>query len=162
MSRYRERASGSHRCWRHSLLAMLLVWVTTNLRSRKLDRAVDILVRYGLAILPLLILVTRVERLKSDLPHAVDLFYSLMLFLLVVALVLGSFMVKELARTDYPMALAQTLLWIAVLLIGLSWLWNPVGGFSGVGQLLSRYLLSVGMPFEIWMQNMANRAEHET
>jgi signal transduction histidine kinase len=123
--------------------------------------AVDVLVRYGLLALPALIVLTRVERLVTDTPHAVDLFYSVMLFLLVAALVLGSFMIKELARTDYPMALAQTLLWIAGLLIGLSWLWNPHGGFSGVGQLLSRYLLSVGLPFERWMQNMANRAEQD-
>lgn len=145
------------------LLAMLLVWVVPQLFTVPEARpaAVDILVRYGLALLPVLIFFARVERPRSDTAHAVDLFYSLMLFLLVVALVLGSFMVKELARTDYPMALAQTLLWIALLLIGLSWLWNPVGGFSGVGQLLSRYLLSVGMPFERWMQKMANRAEED-
>ena len=145
------------------LLAMLLVWVVPQLFTVPEARpaAVEILVRYGLAMLPVLILFARVERPRSDTAHAVDLFYSLMLFLLVVALVLGSFMVKELARTDYPMALAQTLLWIALLLIGLSWLWNPVGGFSGVGQLLSRYLLSVGMPFERWMQKMANRAEED-
>lgn len=145
------------------VLAMLLVWVVPQLFTVPEARpaAVEVLVRYGLVALPGLIFLTRVERLKSDTPHAVDLFYSLMLFLLVVALVLGSFMIKELARTDYPMALAQTLLWIALLLIGLSWLWNPVGGFSGVGHLLSRYLLSVGMPFERWMQSMANRAEEE-
>ena len=145
------------------LLAMLLVWVVPQLFTVPEARpvAVDILVRYGLVVLPGMVFFARVERLRSDTPHAVDLFYSLMLFLLVAALVLGSFMIKELARTDYPMALAQTLLWIALLLIGLSWLWNPVGGFSGVGQLLSRYLLSVGMPFERWMQNMANRAEEE-
>jgi signal transduction histidine kinase len=40
-------------------------------------------------------------------------------------------------------------------------LWSPHGGFSGIGQLLSRYLLSVGLPFERWMQNMANLAEQE-
>ena len=146
------------------LLAMLLVWVVPQLFTVPESRpvAVDILVRYGLLALPVLILLIRVERLRADTTHAVDLFYSMMLFLLVGALVLGSFMVKELARTNYPMALAQTLLCIAVLLIGLSWLWNPVGGFSGVGQLLSRYLLSVGMPFERWMQSMANRAEEDT
>jgi signal transduction histidine kinase len=146
------------------LLAMLLVWVVPQLFTVPEARpvAVDILVRYGLLALPVCILLIRVERLRADMTHAVDLFYSMMLFLLVGALVLGSFMVKELARTDYPMALAQTLLGIAVLLIGLSWLWNPVGGFSGVGQLLSRYLLSVGMPFERWMQSMANRAEEDT
>ncbi|MCC6534017.1 MAG: sensor histidine kinase [Burkholderiales bacterium] len=145
------------------LLAMLLVWVVPRLFSvpEAGSAAIDLLVRYGLLLLPLLIIVTRVERLVSDVPHAVDLFYSVMLFLLVAALVLGSFMIKELASAAYPLALAQTLLWIAGLLIALSWLWNPHGGFSGVGQLLSRYLLSVGLPFERWMQNVANRAEHD-
>ncbi|MPZ47613.1 MAG: sensor histidine kinase [Betaproteobacteria bacterium] len=145
------------------LLAMLLVWVVPKLFSAPDDGgpAIDVLVRYGLLFLPVLIILTRVERLVSDTPHAVDLFYSVMLFLLVSALVLGSFMIKELARTDYPMALAQTLFCIALLLIALSWLWNPHGGFSGIGQLLSRYLLSVGLPFERWMQSVANRAEHD-
>lgn len=146
------------------LLAMLLVWVVPKLFSvqEATGPAVGILVRYGLLVLPVLIILTRVERLVSDAPHAVDLFYSVVLFLLVAALVLGSFMIKELARTDYPMALAQTLLWIAGVLIGLSWLWNPHGGFSGIGQVLSRYLLSVGLPFERWMQGVANRAEQES
>ena len=145
------------------LLAMLLVWVVPKLFSAPGGGgpAVDMLVRYGLLILPVLIILTRVERLVSDAPHAVDLFYSVMLFLLVAALVLGSFMIKEVARTEYPIALAQTLLWIALLLVALSWLWNPHGGFSGIGQLLSRYLLSIGLPFERWMQSVANRAEQD-
>jgi len=145
------------------LLAMLLVWVVPKLFSAPDGggASVDVLVRYGLAVLPLLIIATRVERLVSDVPHAVDLFYSVMLFLLVTALVLGSFMIKEIARAAYPWALAQTLLWIAAVLIALSWLWSPHGGFSGVGQILSRYLLSVGLPFERWMQSLANRAEQD-
>jgi len=145
------------------LLALLLVWVVPQLFSAPEGRslAVDILIRYGLMLLPVLVILTRVERTVSDVPHAVDLFYSVMLFLLVAALVLGSFMIKELAKTAYPMALAQTLLWIAGLLAALSWLWSPHGGFSGMGQLLSRYLLSVGLPFERWMQSVAQRAEHD-
>ena len=145
------------------LLAMLLVWVVPKLFSAPDGGGapVDVLVRYGLAVLPLLIITTRVERLVKDVPHAVDLFYSVMLFLLVAALVLGSFMIKELARAAYPWALAQTLLWIAAVLIALSWLWSPHGGFSGVGQILSQYLLSVGLPFERWMQRLADRAEQD-
>lgn len=145
------------------LLAILLVWVVPKLFSapEATSGAVDLLVRYGLMLLPVLVILTRVERTVSDVPHAVDLFYSVMLFLLVAALVLGSFMIKELAKAAYPMALAQTLLWIAGLLVALSWLWSPHGGFSGVGQLLSRYLLSVGLPFERWMQGVAHRAEQE-
>ena len=49
---------------------------------------------------------------------AVDLLYSVMLFLLVTALVLGSFMIKVVSTADYPSALAQTLFAIAVVLIG--------------------------------------------
>jgi signal transduction histidine kinase len=93
--------------------------------------------------------------------YAVDFFYSLMLFLLVVVLVLGSFAVKMISQSNYPMALAQTLVVIAGALFALSWLWNPHGGFAGGGQLMSRYLLSVGLPFERWLRNLASLAEQE-
>jgi len=146
------------------LLAMLLVWVVPQLFTVRdaVDPALVLLARYGLVALPVLIVLMRVERLRTDTPHAVDLFYSVMLFLLVAALVLGSFVIKELAKTNYLMALAQTLCGIAALLIGLSWLWSPRGGFAGFGHLLSRYLLSLGLPFERWMQNLANRAEQDS
>jgi signal transduction histidine kinase len=49
-----------------------------------------------------------------------------------------------------------------VLTVGLSWLWDPRGGFAGVGQLLSRYFLSLGMPFERWMLSLAGLAERES
>ena len=39
----------------------------------------------------------------------------------------------------------------AVLLV-LGWAWNPHSGFSGLGLVLSRYVLSVGLPFEQWLQ----------
>jgi len=145
------------------LLATLLLWVVPQLFSARavMDAALVTLVRWGLVLAPVAILFLRVERRHTDTPHAVDLFYSVTLFLLVAALVLGAFAIKELARTDYAMALAQTLFGIAVLLIALSWLWDPHGGFSGIGQLLSRYLLSVGLPFERWMQGLANRAEQD-
>jgi signal transduction histidine kinase len=44
----------------------------------------------------------------------------------------------------------------------MSWLWNPRAGYSGVGQLLSRYLSSVGLPFEEWIKNIAEVAERES
>jgi len=145
------------------LLAMLLVWIVPQLFSVRVaaDQALVYVVRYGLLLLPVAILFIRIETSQSETPHAVDLFYSVTLFLLVVALVLGSFAIKEIARTEYPVALAATLFGMAVLLVALSWLWDPHGGFSGIGQLLSRYLLSVGLPFERWMQALANRAEQD-
>jgi signal transduction histidine kinase len=145
------------------LLAMLLVWIVPQLFAVRVtaDMVLVMAVRYGLLALPVTILFLRLEGSRSQTPHAVDLFYSVTLFLLVVALVLGSFAIKEIARTEYPAALAATLFGMAVLLVALSWLWDPHGGFSGIGQLLSRYLLSVGLPFERWMQALANRAEQD-
>jgi signal transduction histidine kinase len=121
-----------------------------------------LLVQYGLPVLPIAILLTQVESGRSTVPLAVDLFYSVILFLLVAALVLGSFVVKQVSHGNYPLALAQTLFAIAVVLMALSWLWNPRGGFAGLGHILSQYLLSLGLPFERWVQRLAEFAEQET
>lgn len=168
------------------LLSMLLMWVVPHLFADQTlggtlallaqhglaalpsllqshpDLLPVLLVQYGLPILPIVILLTRVETRPSAAPLAVDLFYSVILFLLVAALVLGSFVVKEVSHGNYPLALAQTLFAIAVVLVALSWLWNPRGGFAGLGHMLSQYLMSLGLPFERWVQRLAEFAEQET
>jgi len=68
--------------------------------------------------------------------------------------------VRELGRT--ATVTPQTLFAIAVVLMALSWLWNPRGGFAGLGHILSQYLLSLGLPFERWVQRLAELAEQET
>ena len=145
------------------LLSMLLIWVVPHLfADQGFEDALMLLVQYGLPVLPFAILLTQVESSRSAAPLAVDLFYSVILFLLVAALVLGSFVVKQVSHGNYPLALAQTLFAIALLLVALSWLWNPHSGFVGLGHLLSRYLMSLGLPFERWVQRLAEFAEHET
>jgi signal transduction histidine kinase len=145
------------------LLSLLLVWVVPHLfADQSFETALVLLVRYGLPLLPLSILFIRVESARSEAPVAVDLFYSVLLFLLVVALVLGSFVVKEVSHGQYVIALAQALFMIALLLVALSWLWNPHGGFAGVGHMLSRYLMSLGLPFERWVQRLADLADQES
>jgi signal transduction histidine kinase len=168
------------------LLSMLLMWVVPHLF---VDQTLDadsallaqhgitalptllqsrpsllplLLVQYGLPVLPVAILLMQVETSRSAAPLAVDLFYSMILFLLVAALVLGSFVVKQVSHGNYPLALAQTLFAIAVVLMALSWLWNPRGGFAGLGHILSQYLMSLGLPFERWVQRLAEFAEQET
>jgi signal transduction histidine kinase len=145
------------------LLSVLLMWVVPHLFAEQLlGDAFVLLVQFGLPLLPLAIVLTRVEVGRVTGPVAVDLFYSVLLFLLVAALVLGSFVVKEVNHGNYPLALAQTLFAIAVLLITLSWLWNPRSGFVGLGHMLSRYLMSLGLPFERWVQQLAELADQET
>jgi hypothetical protein len=108
--------------------------------------------------LPLVILflpATRQRRSSSTL----DFIYGLMLSLLIMVVALGAFAVVAVAKVSYAWALVQTLLGMAVLLLALSWLWNPRAGFGGLGQITSRYLLSVGLPFEGWAQRLATLAE---
>ncbi len=145
------------------LLAMLLVWVVPKLfQAAEFSDLAIATVRYGL-LLPLVTIPFLHAEVRRDRPrYAIDLVYSVLLFLLVVVLVLGAFFIQQVSHGDYPVALAQTLTAIAALMMILSWLWDPRGGFAGIGQLLSRYFLSLGMPFERWMHSLANLAEQES
>jgi signal transduction histidine kinase len=146
------------------LLAMLLIWVVPQLIEGGAPReaAQLALVRYGLPFLPLAIGLLRVDPGRDEAQVPVDLFYSMLLFLLVLVLILGSLVVRHASGGHYAWALAQTLFVIAALLVSLSWLWNPRGGFAGIGQMLSRYLLSLGLPFERWVQHLAELAQAQS
>lgn len=145
------------------LLSMLLVWVVPHLFvDQQFDSVLVTMVRYALPLLPLAMIVIPVHEVgRSSSPLAVDLFYSLLLFLLVTGLVLGSFVVKQVSHGNYPLALAQSLMVMGLVLVSLSWLWNPHTGFTGIGHLLSRYLMSLGLPFERWVKSLADLAERE-
>ena len=144
------------------LLSLLLVWVVPHLfAAPDFAPALTLLVQYGLQLLPVAIIFIPVPGDSRAAPLAVDFVYSLMLFMLVMGLVLGSFVVKQVSQGDYPFALAQSLFGGALVLVTLSWLWNPHSGFMGVAHVLSRYLMSLGLPFERWVKGLADLAEHE-
>lgn len=144
------------------LLSMLLMWVVPHLfENQRFENALTLLVQYGLQLLPIAIVVIRVPAGGKTTQQALDLFYSLMLFLLVTGLVLGSFVVKQVSHGDYPIALAQSLMVMAAVLLTLSWLWDPHSGFMGLGNLMSRYLMSLGLPFERWVKGLADLSERE-
>ena len=143
------------------LLALLLAWVLPqSLGGAGLPDALQAAVRYGLPLLPLVILFLPINRQRGA-SSTLDFIYGLMLSLLIMVMALGVFAVVAVAGVSYAWALVQTLLGMAALLLTLSWLWNPRAGFAGLGQLTSRYLLSVGLPFEGWAQRLATLAERE-
>lgn len=145
------------------LLAMLLMWVVPNLlgAAESYSSLALATIHFGLALpvaaIPLLAAGPAEERPR----YAIDLVYSVLLFLLVAVLVLGAFFVQQITRGEYVTVLARTVLGIAGVMLLLSWLWDPRGGFEGVGQLLSRYFLGLGMPFERWMHSLASLSERE-
>jgi signal transduction histidine kinase len=144
------------------LLSVLLMWVVPHLfREQTFPPLVNNVVGFGLMLPIVAILFIRAERPQSQSHYTLDVFYSLLIFLMTVALVLGAFAIKQLSHGNYVMALAQALIIFAVFLVVLSWLWDPRAGFSGIGQLVSRYFLSVGVPFERWMHSVGALADRE-
>ncbi len=143
------------------LVALLLGWVLPqSLATINMTEEVQWAVRYGLAILPMVILFLPSTRRRGD-SSGLDFIYGVLLSLLIIVVALGVFAVMAIGKTSYAWALVQTLLGMAMLLLALSWLWNPRAGFSGLGQMTSRYLLSVGLPFEEWARQLATLAERE-
>jgi signal transduction histidine kinase len=143
------------------LLTLLLLWIMPRaLNDQSLPALLGRLVQWGLPLLPVLILFGR-GRVSAAQTSALDFFYGLMVFLMVVVLALGAFAVVAVTKAGYALSVVQTLVGMAALLLVMSWLWNPRAGFSGLGGVMSRYLLSVGLPFEEWARNLAARAERE-
>ncbi len=97
----------------------------------------------------------------AESAHAVDFVYSLLLFLLLALLVLGSLAFMTLAQVGYWEALLRMLFLMALMLFALAWLWSPRYGFTGLQPLFSRYVLNVGTPFESWLRQLAETAQRE-
>ncbi len=154
------------------LLAALLLWVVPHLFGLshifELQKAHETASSMMGVVFPLLLLVMvfmpeeeyQMEPGQSETGQAVDFFYSLLLFLLLTQLVLGSMSFMMLAHVDYLEALLRTLFIMALVLLALGWLWNPRFGFTGLQPLFSRYLLNIGTPFESWLRQLAETAQH--
>jgi len=90
-----------------------------------------------------------------------DFFYSTFVLQLVVVIVLGSLASMRVTSNQYFPAVLLTVLSFAGALLLLSILWGPRGGFGGLRTYFSRYLMTVGMPFELWMRRIAELSETE-
>jgi len=144
------------------LVSLLLIWVFPQLlpgfsQTQELKQ----LAQYGLPLLFLAMLLFPTEADTGETPQVVDFFYSAFLFMIIALLVLGSFAFMTLGRVPYPIALTYSLLLIAGILLLLGLAWNPRAGFGGLGMLFSRYLLSVGLPFEKWLSFLAELSQSE-
>ena len=91
-----------------------------------------------------------------------DFFYSIFVFQLVVVLVLGTIAAMRVTNNQYFQAVVLTVLAFGGALLTLAVLWGPHSGFGGLRTYFSRYLMTVGMPFELWMRRIAEFSEAET
>lgn len=144
------------------LLTMLLVWVIPRLFVDYSElKPVEDFVSHLMPLITIGILFTRVDAEEGLHPPVLDFFYTLLLFFSAIILVLGSYAIQA-SGISYAMMILKTLFGTAITLLIFSWFWNPRSGFSGIGQLVSRYLLSIGLPFEKWVKSIAELAEIKT
>ena len=111
-------------------------------------------------ILPLL-LVFPARTPQRRAGDAFDMFYGMLVFLVLAVFVLGALAYMLVGEVSYVESLFKTSLTVAMALLVVAWAWNPRAGFSGVGSAMSRYLLSVGMPLEQWLVQLSEESEKE-
>ena len=94
--------------------------------------------------------------------EVVDFVNSVLILLLLSVLVLGSLAGMVLFAANYAEALLKTLMLLGGALLLLGWLWNPHLGYSGLETFVSRYLMSIGISAEQWLEALADLAVHES
>jgi len=144
------------------LLAVLLLWVVPNLFAAQYTMGVgSILIWYVLPVLLLAMTVLPASKELSENTQTVDFIYSLLLFMLLTLVMLGSLAFMTLGQQDYLDALLRTLFLAGLILLAFGVLWNPRFGFSGLQAIFSRYLLNVGTPFEGWLAQLTESVQRE-
>ena len=162
---YQHHARWQRRCYLVMLaylLALLAIAILPEIAPRReiaaeTRRAAE----YVLPLAFVLIALFPAEHERPDSPQIIDFFYSVFLMLVLGVVILGSFTFMTLSRTSYLQALTYTvfLTAAAVLLVGLTW--NPRSG-GGLGVFFTRYLFSIGLPVERWLQVLAELLQLET
>ena len=139
------------------LLAALLVWLMPKVvpATAVIGPSLDREFAWGMPLLFLVMMLLPTRReVSRPSGGIVDFFYSIFIFLLIAVLVLGSLAFMLLRQSLYIEAVFKTVLSMAAMLLLIGWAWNPRPGFSGVGVFFSRYLLTIGLPFEKWLHRL--------
>lgn len=145
------------------LILMLLFQVLPRIIPESIEEGalLSTIAGYGGPVLLVLMVFLPEGREQDVRREAIDLIYSLFVILILAVLVLGSTSLMLLQRTGYIQALLTVLFAAVAMLLTASWLWNPEAGFSRLGIIASRYMLSIGLPFEHWLHSLAELAEKE-
>ena len=89
----------------------------------------------------------------------IDLMHGVLTTTLIFIVLLGGIVIKILYGVDYIEGLLLTVFIVSTLAIGISWFWNPEVGYSGLGVLWNRYAMTIGGPFETWINTLTTLIE---
>ena len=111
-------------------------------------------------LVPILLLYFAPNKDYSDQErNRIDLMHGLLTSTLVFIVLLGGIVINLLYGVDYIDGLLLTVFIVATLTIGISWFWNPGVGYSGIRVLLNRYTMTIGTPFETWINTLTSLIE---
>lgn len=162
---YQHHAKWQRRCYLVMLLyllALLAIAILPEIAPRReITPEIRQAAEYGLPLFFVLIALFPAEPEAAEGAQIIDFFYSVFLMLLLVVVILGSFTFMTLTHSSYLESLTYTvfLTAAAVLLVGLAW--NPRAG-GGLGVFFIRYLFSIGLPVERWLQVLARALQEES
>jgi len=96
---------------------------------------------------------------NNTIRHNIDALHGLLTSSLIASVLLGGIVINLLYGVDYIEGLLLTLFFVVIFTLGVSWFWNPSVGFSGLGVLWNRYSMSIGSPFETWINTLTTLIE---
>ena len=144
------------------LLALLVVLVLPEIAPRReVDPQMRTYAGWGLPMLLALMALVPVEADAPEAAQVIDYFYSVFVMLMLGVLILGSFSFMTLGRTGYLEALTYIVFVIGGALLAIGLAWNPRTGYAGFNVFVSRYLFSIGLPIENWLQVLAGLSHAE-
>lgn len=145
------------------LFTMLLVWTVpvSLLGVTALPEGLKTIVSLYLPMVMIAMVFLPFQPEERENIQVFDFFYSLIVFQLVVVLVLGGIAAMRLTGNEYFRSVLLMVIVFALALMMLAILWGGRAGFGGLRSYFSRYLMSVGMPFELWMRRIAELSEGE-
>jgi signal transduction histidine kinase len=143
------------------LLCILIIILVPNVLppSFAVADAFGTLARYVLPLIFVVMAALPQEAEPRGHAEVVDFAYSLFVVLTLAVLVLGSIASMLLRGAGYIESLLEIMLTFGVVLLFLAWVWDPRAGYSGIGAIFSRYMLTIGLPFEQWVHALSAYAQ---
>jgi signal transduction histidine kinase len=155
---YQHDAKWQRRCYLVMLaylLALLAIVILPEIApSQEINADTRRAAEYTLPLLFVLIALFPAKAEPRATPQVIDFFYSVFLMLLLVVVILGSFTFMTVARSGYLEALTYTVFVTAAAVLLVALAWNPRSG-GGLEVFFARYLFSIGLPVERWLQLLA-------
>jgi signal transduction histidine kinase len=98
--------------------------------------------------------------------RAYDLVYAAWVVVLLLLVIFFGLALITLTQRSYLASMGTTLMVVAALLLAFNWAWSRFGGQGEEGGgtlsiLVSRYLLSFGLPYESWLDRLAQLSRDE-